>query len=207
MAHNLGTLRARVKARVASTPGDSLLTDAQINDFINRALQNFSLEQDWPWQKTVETRVVTVGADSFAVPTGWYRTESITHQDTGWPLERRAPKYLDRVLGQGRPEFWAPFGAGTILLRYAPDQTYSLTHRYMKLEPTLSADGDAPLVPEAFSQAIVDWAAYQALTLGNSVSRAQAAMVDYIASLKRIRDNNNQGAEPLRITVRPGSWV
>ncbi len=207
MAITLATLRARVRARAASNSSDSLLTNAQLDLYINAALQQFTLEADWPWQKVIDsTQVLAVNTGVFTPPAGWYRSQSITHSDTGYPLERRAPKYLDRVLGTGRPEYWAPDGA-VISFRSLADRNYTVIHRYFKAEPGLSADGDVPLVPEVYSQAVVEWAAYQALTQGNSVGRAEQALADYQRSIKRIKDNCNQGAEPLRITQRPGGWL
>ncbi len=207
MAHTLATLRARVKARIASTPGDTLLTDAQVNDFVNRALATLSLEQDWPWQHSVAYQVLAVGTSGFAVPTGWYRTESMTHIDSGQPLVRLAPKALDRIIGEGRPDCWATAGVSALMFRATADQNYTVAHRYMRVEPLLTLDTDVPLVPEHYSQAVVEWAAYQCLTEGNSSGRAAQAMVDYQLSLRRMRDNANQGSEPLRVTIRPGGHI
>ncbi len=99
--------------------------------------------------------------------------------------------------------------ADGLVIRVAPtaDQAYTLIHRYFRYEPVLSADGDTPLVPEVYSQAVIEWAAYQALTQGNSVERADRALRDFRTSLARIKDNANQGADPLRISNRPGGWL
>ncbi len=207
MAHTLSTLRARVRARAASNGADSLLTDTQLNLYVNQALQAVSLEADWPWQKVIDaTQTVTVNNGTFTPPAGWYRSQSLTHVDTGEPLERRAPKYLDRVVGTGRPWCWAPDGV-VISVRPVADGTYTLVHRYFKSEPTLTGDSSVPLIPEVYSQPVVEYAAYQALTQGNSVGRAAQAWSDYQTSLRRIKDNCNQGSDPLRITPRPGGHL
>ncbi len=208
MAHTLATLRARVQARSASNGADSLLTSAQLNDYVNRALAQMTVEEvDWPWQKVIDAaQVLAVGAQQFTPPAGWYRTASLTLKDTGIPLERRAPKYLDRVVGQGRPEWWAPDGA-IIAFRYMADQNYTAIHRYYRFEPVLAADGDTPLIPEAYSQVVVEYAAYLALTQGNSVGRAAQALADFQREIRILKQHVNQSGEPLRITARPGGWL
>ncbi len=207
MAHTLATLRARVRARAASNSADSLLTDTQLNLYVNEALLQISLEADWPWQKVIDaTQTVTVNNGTFTPPTGWYRSASLTYADTGQPVERRAPKYLDRVIGQGRPLYWAPDG-GVISVRPVADGTYTFIHRYYRSEPNLSADGSTPLIPEVYSRAVVEYASYLALTQGNSAGRAAQCLADYASSLRRIKDNVNQGSEPLRVTPRPGGWL
>ncbi len=207
MAHTLATMRARVIARSTTDTNDTLLTSAQINLYINQALQQMSLEADWPWQKVTDyAQALLSGASSFTPGTGWYRTVSLTNATTGEPLVRYAPKVLDRYIGQGRPILYAPDG---LIVRTAPaaDQAYTLIHRYFRHESVLSADGDTPLIPEVYSQAVIEWAAYQALTQGNSVERADRALRDFRASLQRIKDNANQGSDPLRVSNRPGGWL
>lgn len=197
-----------MRARCASNVSDSLLTDTQLNAYVNQGLARMTVEEtDWPWQKVIDSaQSLTINTSSFTPPSGWYRTSSLTHLDTGVPLERRAPKYLDRVIGQGRPELWAPDGA-IITFKCTANQTYTVVHRYFRVEPTLVADADVPLVPEVYSQAVVEWAAYQAMRQGNRQQQADAALVDFRASIKTLQKHVNQSGEPLRITQRPGGWL
>ncbi|HYF46988.1 MAG TPA: hypothetical protein VD926_12300 [Acidimicrobiales bacterium] len=206
MAYDVAALKTRIRDRAGLTTSDSLVTSAVLLRLINAGLNTIALEADWPWLRVKTTLTTVAGTDEVSPPSLWLRTISLTHADTGEPLVRRHIKVLDRVPSttQGRPYLYAVDG-GKLTLRYTPNGAYSLVHRYVKSETELVADEDVPLLPEAYSQGLVEWCAAKALTMKKETERAQEAKMDYGAWLKRARDNINQGREPLRVEVRPGS--
>jgi len=206
MAFDLAEIRTRVRDRAGLTTTDTLVTEAVLTRIINAGLNTLALEADWPWLR-VKTDLTTVaGQAEYDPPALWLRTISLTHSDTGEPLARRHVKVLDRIpaTSTGRPFQYAVDG-GKITLRYTPNGVLTLVHRYVKSEPTLVDADDTPLLPEAYGQGLIEWCAAKAYTMKKDVERTQEAKLDYAAWLKRARDNINQGREPLRVEVRPGS--
>jgi hypothetical protein len=201
---DLSDLDSRLLSRGSFNQDDTGLTGNVRRSFINAALKQISNERDWPWLFTTATIATVAGTAAYAHPTGYVRTDSIFEPSTGDGLDERQIEELDRITARDRPTFWCSYGTTTVL-GPVPDGVYTLTHRYVRAEPLLTDDDDAPLIPNAFDEGTVEWACYLAHTFARQYDKAQEASARYNAWLKATYDNVRRGRRPLRVQVRPGA--
>lgn len=194
-------LVAAVYARLGVPSGDALLTSTVIGGFVNEALQEINSEEDWPWLNAQETIATVAGTAGYTPNANWLRTRSLRLNDD-FPLERYPEEMLsDRYPFTGsssnRPEGYAIEG-GQIILGPVPNGIYSLIHRYVKTEGTLSGV-QLPLMPTQFHSSIVELATH--LTLGRSRedARSAAALAAYARWLSKMRKYRRRHTGPARI--------
>ena len=206
MAWDTAEIIARVRDRAELDANSTLMTSAVLLRMVNQALEQISLEKDWPWLHASGPLVTVATARTAATPTGWIRTISLVEASTGEALTRRAARALDEIVATGKPYLYSVAG-NTIAVAPIPDAVYSYTHRYVRFEPTLTdASTGVPLIPQVYGQGVVEWAAKLALLKTKQFEKAAQAQKDYQDWLKRVVDNVNQGQAPLRIEPRPGAW-
>lgn len=204
MTYLAADLITAVRERAELDTSSTLTVDAMLLRFINRALAQISLEASWPWLRASASVSSVIGTNTLTLPTGWLRTHSITDTVTGYPLQRRASRVIDRQPGTGRPEIYAVDGS-VLYLAPVPTEVVAYTHRYSRSEPELTTG--APLIPEVYSEGVILWAAARAFTRNKQPDKAAIALSDYAAWLVRVKDNCNQSAEVLSVEPRPGGWL
>lgn len=205
----LTDLDALVVGRLGVNSNDTRLTSSVRTRAINEAVRQVTLEADWPWLVTSGTLTTVVGTASYSVPSTWFRTRHIIHQDNGDSLLHRSLIDVDsyNISGrQGRPMIYTVEGSA-ILLGPVPDGVYNLTHRFMRTETALVSGSDSTLIPTLYSRGVVEWATSALLREIREMDRAVEADAEYIKWLKRTKDNIKQSREPYRVRVRPGSWI
>lgn len=207
---NLGAIRTAVLRRL---PADYDTT--ALADLINNAVHYVEVLEDWPWQEAKTTFSTSAGTDTYtpAVASGdvWLRTTELLVTSGGItaPLVRQPVRYLDDRWAsniQGIPVEWAVTG-DQIVFRPTPDGVYTITHRYIKAQPDLSADSDSPLSPAVFHGIYVEHAlssAYRRLGLVDEAQMAEKAVRDWTA---RMIDNRRRWKGPGKVRVRPGGWL
>lgn len=206
MTYAASDLITAIRDRAELDANSTLMTDAVLLRLLNRALAQVSLEANWPWLRTSESAVSVAGTATLTLPTGWLRTLSLTETVVGEPLVRRPARIIDRMGTEhpGRPYLYSAEGS-VITLGPTPDAVYTYTHRYLRSEPVLTTG--APLIPEAYSQGVVEWAAIKAFQKTQAgAEKVAQAVADYRDWLVRTRDNINQSAETLRVEPREGAW-
>src|SRR5213595_114407 len=99
------TLLARVRNRASVLANDTGLPNATLLDLINEALQDLSIESDWPWLQKIQTLTATPGSRSITPGVGgdWAFTRALVETATGYPLTQRQPIELFEVISTGRP--------------------------------------------------------------------------------------------------------
>ncbi len=207
MAFDMTEIIARVRDRAELDATSTLMTSTVLMRMINQALEQVSLEADWPWLRASVSAVTVANTRTIALPTGWIRTLSLVETATGDSLVRRPVRKLDEEVSTGRPYMYAVDG-NVLSVAPIPATVYTYTHRYVRSEPVITdATGGVPLIPQVYSQGIVEWAAIKAFQRTKQVDKAATALTDYQQWLTRVRDNVNQGKEPLRVEPRPGAWT
>lgn len=203
----LAQMRAEVRLRTNSVSTDTVLTNAIIDGAINDGLRQVSLEHDWPWLFTSETITTAADDGQYPVPADYLRTVSIVDRETGIPLEHRSIIEIDQLTPlDGLPGIYHSYG-DSILLAPTPTTVRTYTHRYVRVENVLSGDAATPLVPLEYREGAVEWAARQAFMYVRNPEAARQAETGFYDWLRRARDNMRRTKEPLRIRVRPGSWL
>ena len=143
---NLGEMRTALRIRCGFPANDTMHTDAALNDLINAAVDQFASEHRWPWLLTDVPATATAGVRTIPVPDNWTATHSLVFQDGG----RVEPGSLSDIdewgadNARGRPRYFN-VDTGVILLAPVPDTTYSLTHRYYRMERHLEDPVEIPI--------------------------------------------------------------
>lgn len=146
----LSDMRTAVRHRAGIDAADGMATDAVLDGFINGAIRQFAMMQDWDWNWASETINTVAGTDIYARAADARKTDIVANTTTGDTLgqvsKRQGLSYTD--LGRtGPPRFWYVQG-GQLHIVPIPDRTYALKHIYVATEPTLSLDTDEPDIPD-----------------------------------------------------------
>lgn len=197
---NLAEMRASVDLR--SGVG---LTDAATNDAINEALARLSTVDDWPWLVAEPLELEAVADE------GQYDLEPDTRKVLSVTVEEMpctwvAPDVIDSWDGASGAPARAYTVRGLLLdLRPLPAEADEIIVRYLVHEPRLTADDDEPLLPSAYHDVLVDFAAGIALERVGELARADRSMDRFDKWVKSMRATaRRQGPDVGRIRVRPG---
>jgi hypothetical protein len=194
------------------------LSPTALNRLVNFALKEVATVDQWPWL-TNSTTFTTV-ADQAAYTLGVTDVANIIQvSEVGGtvldPLSLAdADSYaynasLPIAFGDGA--YYALDGATIRIIPTPTDASTTIRVRYMRTEPTLVADGDTPLMPEALDQMVVELASYQALNRfpeKHLVEQAGRALDNYkrlLSGAKRTYLRRRGG--PLTPRIRPGGGL
>jgi len=204
----LGELRTRLRLRVPVPENDSNLTSERLDSILNTALRQVASEHDWPWLQTTETISTVAGTEAYDVEPDWIKTFSLVETGQSQLVQVTNVIDLDVYTGvvRGRPRLFVVYG-GQILLRPIPDGVYSLTHRYVQSEPTIAGDSNKALIYDAFSEGVIEYAAFLTLRYIREDKRATDALASYRNWLTRTADNKIQTTQTRTPRVRAGSGV
>jgi hypothetical protein len=208
---NLETLRESVRTRLGVPEADNFYTAPILDDLVNEAIQAIALEEDWPWLQSSATLNTVAGTQSYTPPVNvghvWSRTRGLARVNDD-VLEWHPLKEI-RGAGDGRGiPIWYCITQEQLILAPIPSSALQYTHDYIRQEPILVNNEDAPVMPIPFRYAIVHLAASMGYARQNEDPRAAAEMSQYQAWLKRMQDNRRRSAAPARVRVRPGAmWL
>lgn len=163
---NLTALRTRVRS-LTSILSTSVLTDAELDDYINEAQTLLCLTADWPFLIHETSAVLTPSDDTVVLTLPATRTSQRiidvyayrTAGEKPWELyERAQPKISEDTDGYPRDYAWD--GATNTLTVYPrPSEGFTVRVR-MVLDPkVMSAGTDVPLIPVSFRHGIAYLAA------------------------------------------------
>ena len=206
---NLSGLRDAVRLRTGTAATDATLNPSYLNMIVDQANAFIATEGDWPWRQTSTTFPTVVGTDTYTPPATWLRTKMLKITDET-PMRLLSTIDIEErwwsSTQRGMPREYA-VEAEVIILRPIPDAVYTVTHRFIKVEPELTLDADTPLMPPQFHTAIVELASYHAFRrLGNLP--AAAACKESYADWKRVMmQDHSRTLAPKSIRVRPGSQI
>lgn len=206
---NLGQLRTAVDRRT----GIAVDTTTQ-TEWINFVLDEIALERNWWWLDKSSTVSVTAGTATYALPADVRGIYSVVDSD-GYLYDEASTRDLviyDRqdevVVSFGTGRFYSMDGAN-IRLAPTPGSATTLTVRYWGGEPDLVADGDTPLLPSPYHQAVVELVSL--LVMQRRGSRIDSAKAEGYADMFKtlIRKMNGQALRRQGVSrvprIRPGS--
>lgn len=152
----LTDLLAQVYLRIGLPETDGLITSTVVKGALNRALDRIETEQDWPWLQTAESIVTVAGQVEYDPPADWGRTLWLFLGSEDLRIVQR--RDIQRIIGDtesvSRPRVYCTF-AEKILLGPPPEGDLTVLHGYIRHEPTLVADSDAPLLPSRYDDYLV----------------------------------------------------
>lgn len=198
-----------MRLRLGVSTTDATINPSYLNSVVDQANAFIASEGDWPWRQVSTTFSTVAGTDAYTPPTDWLRTKSIKILDQT-PMRLLTIIDLDErwwsSTQRGLPREYA-VEAEQIIIRPIPDAVYSVTHRYIKVEPELTADTTSPLMPAQFHGAIVELAAYYAFRRLGNLQAAEAAKAAYKDWQGRMTQEHRRTMAPKSIRVRPGSQI
>lgn len=201
---DLTDLISRVRDRGSFSSADVGLTDTRITTAINAALKQIAAERDWPWLFASETITTADGTATYTPHATWVRTDSIIDSLLGESLVQRQSEEIARYVSRDRPVCYAVFG-DQLLLGPTPDGVYSLIHRYVKKENTLTSGANTPLIPNAFDEGVVEWATMLCHAFARQDTEALSAEGRYKGWLHTVQDTVDRTRRPRRVQVRAGA--
>lgn len=191
---DLDGFRTATEYRLGIPSGDSMFTDAVLNSLINTALRHIAAEADWDWLMGTEALSATNGVDTEALAAGYVRTINMSIGEYP-PLKQVTVDELDYMEGaSGQPKFFSIVN-GAAYFRPVPDGSYTIDHRYIKAESTLSNDTDTPLLPAVFHDAVVEYAAYLGFRRINEPTDAKEALESYQMWLAKMHGRGSRYAD------------
>jgi len=205
MAATLMQLRRLVRARLGVPSNDDMFQDDVLDDHINLAIDTIEMEQRWPWQERIEQVTVSPAAPDIVLPAGWRATHGLFNGEEELSLVSPLD-ILSWAETSGAARVWAPVG-DSLLVRPLVSGDVTLTHFYQRDPVWLRDDSDQPDMPSQFTGAIVAKAAELLSTREDNRAAAAVHLADYTGWIQRMRRDLRRSTGPLRIRVRPGSWV
>ena len=77
-----------IRNRVNLSTDDARLTDANLLEFINAAMQDIEATEAWPWRQKMETISVTANDNTYTPAADWRTTLSLTLDDPNGVLQK-----------------------------------------------------------------------------------------------------------------------
>lgn len=149
-------LLARVRARCNVAATDSRLLTAEIEYFLNDAINFLGVQSDWPWHRSSETINTVDGTDAYTISTDARVVRSIVIPANDKVLReitnRTAQEYGS--LQEGIPTYYV-LENRTITLYPTPGQVYAMTHFYYTYMDQLTTGSDQVDSPATFDSLIV----------------------------------------------------
>jgi hypothetical protein len=198
-------LRRLVRAEMGVPTSDDFFTDTVLNDAINQAIGCIEEEHYWPWSMVTANQPAFTGVNVVTPPVDWRATRSLYYGASELQLVS-----VSDVLGAGTalgtPEVWADFGT-ELRVAPAPSGDITLIHTYYVTPALLVANTDAPRLPSSMTGALVSKAA-ELLSAREDDQTARAAHnADYQKWVQRMLRSQRRSTGPLKVRVRPGSWI
>lgn len=204
----LGQLRDAVRRRVPITETDTQLGYEIIDEFINTALRQVSVEHNWPWLLDTQTITTTASDDTYNVDADFLTTKTISENSSDLVLRNMALQDILEIpeTTTDRPQFYV-IDREQVVIRPVPDGVYTLTHYFYRMEPALSGDSSQPFIPYAYDEGVVEYATYLCLRMKREDQRAVLSLKAYQDWVRRTADNLVESREPKAPRVRRGGGL
>jgi hypothetical protein len=194
----------QIRNRVNLATDDARVSDTNLLDFINQAMQDVESQKDWPWRQKIETITINANDNDYTPAADWRTTLSLTLVDPPAVLQKRTWKWTRRYAWSeltGIPAYYTEHG-GTLYLFPTPDASYSMQHRYLETVDTLGSTSATVGNPDWFDSVIVTKASsYVAQKLRDS-ELYQMLETQYKQQIKAFADDVSRSYEPVTIATR-----
>jgi len=193
-----------IRNRTNLATDDARVSDANLLDFINAAIQDCESQKEWPWREHIETISITNGDNTYTPAADWKTTLSLTLDDPPAVLQRRTWKWTRRLAWsnlKGTPVYYTDHG-GQFYLYPVPDAAYTMKHRFLKTVGVLAATSSSVASPDWFDPVIVTKASsYVAQKLRDS-ELYQMLETQYKQQIRGFADDVSRTYEPVTVSTR-----
>ena len=194
-----------IRNRVNLSADDARVTDANLLDFLNAAIQDVESQREWPWREKIESINLTdAGGNSFTPAADWKTTLSFTLDDPPAVLQRKTWKWTRRLAWSdwtGVPAFYTEH-AGTVYVYPSPDGNYTLRHRYLEVTDVLGSTSATVANPDWFDPILITKAASYVAQKLRDTELYQMLETQYKQQLKSFADDVSRNYEPLTVNTR-----
>lgn len=166
MAYDLAGLRDKIRRQGYK---ENRYSDAELNEYLNDAHLHVCglVAPPAPFLRQAAAVAITSGNDDLTLPADFWKFIGLQLNGADQPLEPLDYEYVLRATGTDIAESAAPryvyhvndTADGSPRSSYkvwpVPDADYTATLVYLRLPPTLTADGDVPLLPEIGKNLII----------------------------------------------------
>jgi len=167
----LSDLRTAVRSRAGIDPADGMLIDSVLNSFINGAVRQVAIMQDWDWNFASETITSVIDQDSYDRAARATKTDMVVDILDGGLLQQTSRAMAVRFQDRGSiPRFWYVL-AGKLHLSPTPKTVRTYRHVYVTSEAPLSANDDEPSIPDYAIDLVIVKAALMATARTDNTSQ------------------------------------
>ena len=192
-----------IRNRTNLATDDARVSDDNLLDFINAAIQDCESQKEWPWREHIETISITNGDNTYTPAADWKTTLSLTLDDPPAVLQRRTWKWTRRLAWsdlKGTPVYYTDHG-GQFYLYPVPDAAYTMKHRFLKTVGVLAATSSSVASPDWFDPVIVTKASsYVAQKLRDS-ELYQMLETQYKQQIRGFADDVSRTYEPVTVST------
>lgn len=166
---NLSQIRDYVRS-LTGIPSTDILSNADLNQFINEAYNEILREADWTFLRAITTLNLSNGTATYALPANVYEGQiasvSVLSNDTNRRQLRPRNQYTtDDSPGPliiGKPMEYSIYN-GNIQFFPTPDTNEVITIRYFNVISPMTADGNTPIFDSGYHNIIAYGAAIKVL--------------------------------------------
>ena len=203
---NVSDYSKSVRFQLGLAAADQVLSDEVVLWALNGALRSIATDKDWPWLLAdPQTDTTVADTPTFLLPENHTRTSTL--KIDGRVIEPATHIAIASSADDtGHPAFYA-IEANAVRLYPTPDGAYAIVHAYYRSEPELVLVTDSPLLPDAYSEALVYEAAVKAAIRTNRLERLQTLREAASLERKKMVDNYVRASKPGRIRkTRDSIW-
>lgn len=199
--------RRLVRSGTGLQPGDALFTDSVLADLVNEACGVAESELRPPWRQKTTTAAISAGTPDITLPADWAESKAVFDGDHELTEVSITDVYAMGVDQSGAPVAWAQ-DADVIRIRPKPGASYTLTLIYYRVPPLLVSDSDVTLMPRDLAISVIVPKACELVHLrqGDRVG-ADAKAGAYAQAMPRLRRRARGSTRPMRVRIRPNSWI
>tara|TARA_R100001463_G_scaffold103499_4_gene157830 strand:- start:10010 stop:10639 length:630 start_codon:yes stop_codon:yes gene_type:complete len=194
----------KIRNRTNLSTDDARVSDTDLLDFINAAIQDCESQKEWPWREKIETITINKDDNDYTPAADWKTTLSLTLDDPPAVLQRRTWKWTRRLAWnnlKGTPIYYTDH-AGVFYLYPVPDAAYTMKHRYLETVDVLGSTSATVSSPDWFDPVIVTKASsYVAQKLRDS-ELYQMLETQYKQQIQGFADDVSRTYEPVTVATR-----
>lgn len=177
-----------------------------VKRWLNEAQRYVMAQTDLRGQEDLQTITTTATDNTYTLDADFLRMIHVADTETDDLLQGIAQAAFDDLdsTNTGRPQLWT-VTVSTLYLYPTPDGAYSLTLRYYKSPPDLSADGDIPQLPEMYCHLMVSYALQRAYRRENDYEAAAFHRAEFERDLMKAKTEVHHDTFDFPRQV-PGAW-
>ncbi len=196
-----------IRNRCNLATDDARVTDTNLLDFLNAAIQDVESQKEWPWREKIVNFSITAGTNEYTITdhaADWKTTLSLTIVDPPSVIQRKTWKWTRRLAWddwESTPAFYTEH-AGKLYLYPKPDRALTAQHRYLETVDVLGSTSATVGNPDWFDPIIITKASSYVAQKLRDTELYQMFETQYKQQLKSFADDVSRNYEPITVSTR-----